>query len=220
MNKIYIARREEDIPENIRKELQHENGSYFIEDTKENRIKYSDIVPIGFSGKKIDLNIDLIPRTSWGASLANSLTTESWLSIRKPFIAKHGNRCQICGRKGQSLSKTIQDVDTHEIWEYSDLRESNKKQTLVGFLALCSSCHLMYHLGYASTINKSEITMQRIKRLEKISDQEVRRKIDGIYSVWKKRSNYDWEIDISMLRKYGFNNLKFKKTEKKTNIIY
>ena len=220
MRKIYIAKESSMIPDEIKKELHKENDSYFIEDTKENRLKYESILPLGFSSRKIELNIDLIPQNSWKASLSNSLTKKSWDAIRKPFIASYGNRCQICGRKGTSINKTIQDVDTHEIWEYSRMDSKVKKQTLVGFVAVCSSCHLMFHLGFAEKIGKQQETIVRLQRLEKLSNTEKDARVAEIFKKWSVRSKYDWEIDISMLRNYGFNDLTFKKDVKDENFKY
>lgn len=210
MNRIYLAKNINDIPDNIKKEFHKEGDSFYIEDTVENRKKYKEILPIGYSNTPFKLAIDLIPKKSWGASLSNSLTTASWNSIRKPFIEKYGNRCQICGRKGKDLSNSIKDVDTHELWEYSSLKDDKKIQKLVGFVAVCSSCHLMFHLGFAESINKKETTIKRLQKLEKLSDQEVYKRIQNIFDIWNKRSDYDWIIDISILKEYGFVNLKFK----------
>lgn len=222
MKKIYLAKNENDISEEVKKVFTKEGDSYFIEDTPENRIKYEDILPIGYNSGKIHLMIDLIPKTSWGASLANSLTPKSWESIRKPFIHNYGNRCQICGRKGESLSKTIQDVDTHELWSYETLDTNNKIKTqkLLGFIAVCSSCHLMFHLGFAATKGRQEITLKRMQRLEKLSDQDMKLRVERIFNIWEQRSQYDWIVDISILREYGFNDLKFKKKVDPKNFIY
>jgi len=220
MKRIYLAKNENDIPDQIKKAFIKEGSSYYIEDTQENRIKYESILPLGYSLKKINLMIDLIPRNSWGASLANSLTPKSWDSVRKPFIEKYGNRCQICGRKGEDLSKSIRDVDTHELWDYGHPNKKIKTQKLLGFVAVCSSCHLMFHLGFASTIGKQEVTIKRMQRLEKLSDLEMKKRISTIFSKWESRSEHDWMVDISILREHGFNNLKFKKKVDQSTFIY
>lgn len=213
-HKIYIPLHENEIPEIIKEQLFFEDGYYF-DDSDENRKIFQDYMPFGFRENFKPLKIDLIPKTSWGASLSNALTSDCWNAIRKPFISYHGNRCQLCGQRGKSLSNSIQDVDTHEIWEYSPLSEKNKTQKLVGFLALCSNCHLMFHLGFANHCGKYENTRLRIKKLEKLSDKEVDLKIKNIFDIWEKRSEYNWKIDISILKEYGFDTIEFKKNKSK-----
>lgn len=208
MKKIYIAKFHDDIPQNLKEDLNFD-GSYFFEDTSENRDKFQDIIPYGFKKDRKPIQIDLIPKNSWGASLSNSLTSDSWNSIRKPFIEQFDNRCQLCGRKGHDL-RNMKDVDTHEIWEYSSLNKKEKVQKLVGFYSLCSSCHLMFHLGFAKSQGLEDITYKRLQKLDCLSDKEMNKKINDIFNLWEKRSAYDWIIDISILREYGFNKLKFK----------
>lgn len=219
MSRIYIPMREDLIPENIKSEMHYEQG-YYIENNPANRIKFQDYLPYGFKDNIKPLQIDLIPKTSWGASLAGSLTSECWSSIRKPFIHYHGNRCQICGQKGKDLSASIKDVDTHEIWEYSPLTAKNKVQTLKGFIALCSSCHLMFHLGFARIKNKGDVTIKRLQRLEKLSDTEIDLRIKNIDDIWAQRSQHEWMIDVSVLRTYGFSELKFKDKTDQSKFIF
>ena len=208
MKRIYLAKTKDTIDPALLKEVFKEGDSYFVEDTEENRIKYESILPLGFASGKIHLQIDLIPKTSWGASLAGSLTPESWASIRKPFIAHYGNRCQICGRRGENLNKTIRDVDTHELWEYFP-SPTAPIQKLVGFVSVCSACHLMFHLGFAESISKKEITIKRLQKIEKLTDKEMDKRVSDIFKLWNQRSDYDWIIDISILKEYGFDNIKF-----------
>lgn len=218
MGKIYIPLSEDRIPEDIKMKLHFDDGYYF-EDSTENRVIFNDIMPYGFRTDLEPIQIDLIPKNSWGASLANSLTKECWDSIRKPFIAKHGNRCQICGQRGKTLSNSIKDVDTHELWEYTPLDQKPKIQKLVGFLSLCSSCHLMFHLGYAKVANKYPATENRLKRLEKLNDSEIKYRIENIFSIWEARSQYNWKIDISLLNECGYKNLQFKPKADKNDFI-
>ena len=221
MKKIYIPFNEENISSEFKELMEKEEGSFFVIDTPENRIRFDEYLPLGFRGiKNLDLEINLIPRTSWSASLSNSLTKESWDSIRKPIVESHNNRCCFCGSTGVSLSKSIRDIDTHELWQYSDLNQDPKVQKLIGFICLCSSCHLMFHLGFAETIGKQKQTIKRLKALEKKSDVEIQQKVEKIFNLWEKRSHYSWEIDITRISK---NNpiknsfIKFKNIEKVNN---
>lgn len=213
MAKIFIPKKTELIPENIRNKMDFDGVSYSIENTPENKIEFQNYLPYGFRDSFTKLQIDLIPKTSWGASLASSLVPEDWSRIRKPFIEHHGNRCQLCGQVGKSASKTIQDVDTHEIWEYSDLPNGNKVQTLKGFMALCSGCHLMFHLGFAKVDNKYDTTIKRLQRLEKLNKEQLNKRLENIFNTWEERSNHEWMIDLKILKEYGIDDLRFKKSK-------
>ena len=88
----------------------------------------------------------------WCGSLANVLTPTSWRRIKATYIEAAGGRCRICGeiapkdpvRKVRG-NKTI---EAHEIWSYHDARDGGPGiQRLDDILALCGSCHMMFHLG-------------------------------------------------------------------------
>ena len=78
----------------------------------------------------------------------------------------------------------------------------------------------MFHLGFAEKIGKQQETIVRLQRLEKLSNTEKDARVAEIFKKWSVRSKYDWEIDISMLRNYGFNDLTFKKDVKDENFKY
>ena len=78
MSKIYIPRREDLIPDHIKNKMEKEGDSFYIENTEENKIKFQDFLPYGFRDTFKEIQIDLIPKTSWGASLSNALIKEDW----------------------------------------------------------------------------------------------------------------------------------------------
>lgn len=214
MAKIYIPLSEDRIPMYIKEKLSFDDGYYF-EDSKENREFFNEYMPYGFRKDIERLQIDLIPKTSWGASLAGSLTPSSWSALRKPFIEKNGNRCQLCGQRGKAVSKSIQDVDSHEVWSYEETSDGKKIQKLKGMLSLCSSCHLMFHLGFAKVDGKFDLTKRRLQRMEQLTDEEISIRINEIFKTWERRSAFEWEIDISILKECGFTDIKFKPKFKK-----
>jgi hypothetical protein len=55
---------------------------------------------------------ELIPETSWGASLANLLTTSSWAALRNQVIEQNHRVCELCGLQ-------INALEAHEVWEYA-----------------------------------------------------------------------------------------------------
>ncbi|MGX1501215.1 hypothetical protein ACSSV1_006284 [Labrenzia sp. MBR-25] len=107
------------------------------------------------------LMIDMIPETSFGASLANILTQGSWNALRLETAARSGGCCQICGDKPQS-------IECHELWEYHTpkrrdaISDTRGVQTLVALLSLCKACHRMFHPGRAEAHGQSDEVWERI----------------------------------------------------------
>ena len=81
-------------------------------------------------------NIELVPRTSWGKSLAQlSHVKESgfrkiWDKIRKRELQRALYKCEICGVAGKGLI-------CQEEWNYD---EANLTQKLVGYEITCRDC--------------------------------------------------------------------------------
>jgi 5-methylcytosine-specific restriction endonuclease McrA len=87
----------------------------------------------------LKLTVELVPRPAWGRSLAKLLPRQEWDRIRKEVYERNNRRCTICGNGGR--------ITCHEIWDYDDV---NHTQRLVGFSALCGSCHLIKQTRPAS----------------------------------------------------------------------
>jgi 5-methylcytosine-specific restriction endonuclease McrA len=151
---------------------------------------------------------DLIPGTSWGSSLSNLLTKSSWDKMRHPLIARHNNICEICGKRYETL-------DVHEIWDYKDptpeeIEASNEKtrqekeayypigiQRLAGLVAICKSCHLCFHLGFARVQDRYDETIDRLRDVNGWTQAEVEQYAHELEYRFKRRSEFLWAMDLS-----------------------
>lgn len=131
--------------------------------------------------------VDLIPETSWGASLANILTTSAWAQMRDQVIRDAGG-CEDCGY-GDKL-------ECHELWSYDEV---TGVQTLRGLRSVCSLCHETYHLGLASVHNRYGLAIARLALINRINKREVADFEEAIFSKFLQRSELEWALDLSLL---------------------
>lgn len=73
------------------------------------------------------LNIELIPRQSWGKNCRTILKKSDWDKLRIHIYEQNDYKCQICGDVGEKHP-----VECHEVWRYK-----GSKQKLIA-LALVS----------------------------------------------------------------------------------
>lgn len=145
---------------------------------------------------------DLIPYTSWGSSLANLLTRDSWNKLRWPLITAHNNVCELCGNRLNSL-------EVHEVWSYAFppaavMKKASSEivfgtQTLDGLLALCSDCHRCFHLGRERSQGTLDITLKRLAALNNWTDLEIDDYYNTVLSRWEITSKIHWNLDLSTL---------------------
>lgn len=128
--------------------------------------------------------VDLIPSSSWFASLANMLVASSWSSLRDPVIRGHGG-CEECGvRSG---------LEGHETWSYDDVLG---RQTLIGIRSLCFQCHETQHLGRANVNGRFERVFDRLCRMNRLEAWERPSFHDEIVKRWETRSKREWDLDL------------------------
>lgn len=139
----------------------------------------------------MNLTIELIPSTSWFSNLRSLLEKEEWDKIRKGCYKKASYKCEICGGKGPTHP-----VECHETWEYD---EDKKIQKLTGLIALCPSCHEVKHLGLAGINGRFDIAVAHFCKINKCTKDEAHKYIEEAFSDWKKRSEKDWDLDITLL---------------------
>lgn len=139
---------------------------------------------------------DLIPATSWGASLANLLTYRSWADIRDPINQRRHNECQLCGRQTSR-------IQAHEIWTYRlpppDNPDAWGVQRLIGIASVCHQCHQVFHLGLANANGTSLVVKARLMGLNRWNDDDFERFADVMWWNWEVRSKVNWALDISLI---------------------
>jgi hypothetical protein len=139
------------------------------------------------------LTIELVPKTAWYSNVRSNVTTAEWDVIRKECYKKAGYKCEVCSGKGPKHP-----VECHEIWEYND---ESLKQTLLGLIALCPDCHSTKHVGLAQIQGRFEVVLNQLMTVNEITKEEAEKYVNECFDVWEKRSQNDWELDITILER-------------------
>lgn len=147
--------------------------------------------------KNLILEIELIPEKCWFSNVRSSVSPKEWDKIRKQVYSDAYYVCQICGDVGPNHP-----VEAHEIWSFDDKKLT---QTLTGMIALCPNCHLVKHMGFATVSGKRDIATNHFIKVNNLKRDEAQILIDKAFTLWKKRSQYVYNLDISYLKKYGIN---------------
>lgn len=128
--------------------------------------------------------VDLIPSSSWLASLANLLSRSSWDDLRGPLVRHHG-ACQDCGDDRR--------LEAHEAWSYDD---DAKVQSLDGVLILCRACHETRHLGRARIVGRFDQAFGRLCTVNRIEAHERSAYLKLVSSRWRERSRHAWQLRL------------------------
>lgn len=138
------------------------------------------------------LRIEMIPTTSFGASLKNLLTPNGWKGVRSKVYSTASHICQVCGTAHGP-------VECHEVWEYHTPpnEETWGVQTLKAMLCLCADCHEMFHPGLANLRGRSEEVAARTCTVNCWTPQEHRQFLKWSNALHAYRSRFDWLLDIS-----------------------
>ena len=137
------------------------------------------------------LTIELVPSTSWFSNLRSLLSSEEWDKVRKGCYKHAGYKCEVCGGVGPKHP-----VECHETWEYD---ETTGIQKLVGLIALCPSCHEVKHIGLAGIKGRQNEAVAHFCQVNGCSKSEAEKYIQEAFATWSKRSEQEWELDVSLL---------------------
>lgn len=135
----------------------------------------------------LDLEIELIPKTSWWKNARSEI--DDWDDIRKKVYQEADYECEVCGGTGPEWP-----VEAHEKWAYED-----GVQKLVEIKALCPTCHLSAHPGFANVKGKSKEAFDNFVEVNGIDEEEGKEILSNQWAVWKKRNQIEWELDLSYL---------------------
>lgn len=141
------------------------------------------------------LTIELVPQTSWANNVRAVLSTKQWRTLSSIVSDRAWNVCEICGGVGPNHP-----VECHEIWEYNEKTQVRK---LAGMIALCPDCHMVKHIGYARTQGKEDQAIKHLMKVNKMTKKEVKAYISECFETWMTRSQIDWKLDLSGLKRYG-----------------
>lgn len=149
------------------------------------------------------LTLELVPQTCWFSNVRAVVTKARWDIIRKQVASAAYDMCQICGGVGPKHP-----VECHEIWHYDD---KNLIQKLTGMIALCPACHMVKHIGFARVRGKEEQAIHHLMKINKMTRKAAEAYVSKAFECWRKRSQQEWKLDISVLKDYGIDIAKIKK---------
>jgi len=154
--------------------------------------------------KKIKLTIELVPATSWFSNVRSEVSKEDWDVLRREAYKKTNYLCAICGGVGRKHP-----VECHEVWEYDEVARIQK---LVGLTALCPACHEVKHIGYCEFKGRIEYARKHICKVNDWSERTAEDYIEEQVLIWRERSWYHWELDLTFLLKKGIKYTKMEST--------
>jgi hypothetical protein len=140
--------------------------------------------------QNLKLTIELVPETSWTNNVRKIVSTKQWDKIRKESYQKYNYKCGICNAEGR--------LSCHEIWNYD---EETHIQKLMGFIALCTPCHNIKHIGFSQILaDEGKLDLNKlIEHFCKVNNCNLDTYADHhemAFSTWRERSKHDWKIDF------------------------
>ena len=141
------------------------------------------------------LTIELVPQTCWFSNVRSEVSATDWDRLRKLTSDNAGGRCQVCGGRGPKWA-----VECHEIWHYDD---NQRAQTLLGLTALCPACHEVKHMGLANIKGRGDIAARHLAKVNGWTKQEADRYITDQFSIWERRSEFQWTLNLDWLEQNG-----------------
>lgn len=134
------------------------------------------------------LEVQLIPKKSWGFSLANKLKKEDWDNIRRSVYRKYNFKCSCCGISEGRMS-------AHEVWNFDDDR---KIQTLKDIICVCDKCHEVIHFGRTSLLypHKIENLIDHWAKVNKVHRSKWPKYFSNITDKYFIRSKINFTIVI------------------------
>ena len=141
--------------------------------------------------------IELVPKTCWFSNVRSQVSSKDWDFLRKKAYKEANFCCSVCKRKSK--------LEAHEIWHYND---STKTQKLYDIIAVCKSCHELYHLGFTSIQGKLPKAINWLAKLNDWTKAETEEYINIVFEIWYQRSQKQWILDLNFLDK---NNIEYNK---------
>jgi hypothetical protein len=153
------------------------------------------------SNKPLILSIELVPSTCWFSNVRSHVSKKQWDTIRNRVAVEAWNVCEICGGVGKKHP-----VECHEVWKY----HPNLIQELERMISLCPNCHMVKHIGLAQVQGRGAQALKHLMNINKLKKKEAEGYITYAFALWAERSKYNWQLDISILGKYGIDVSKLK----------
>ena len=109
------------------------------------------------------LTIELVPKSCFFKNVRSEVSRKTWDIIRNEAYNQAGYKCEICGGIGNRHP-----VECHEIWEYKD-----DIQKLIGFTAICPSCHQVKHIGLSQIRGLEKQCVEHLVKVNNINKKEA-----------------------------------------------
>jgi len=155
------------------------------------------------------LILELVPASMWGKNVRAVISRENWDALRWGFYAtttkpeylkirfddrilKSSVECRICGSESDNL-------ELHEQWNYND---KHLVQRLIGFIPICSDCHLSMHHGRARQLGLDNKARQHLLRVNQWTERQARRHINDAFEKWMQRSKHQYTLDLDWLHQW------------------
>ena len=141
------------------------------------------------------LEIDLVPSSCWYSNVRSNVSSSQWNKIRKKVYSKFNFTCAVCKRP------RLKRPEAHEIFEYDD---ETSIQRLKEIICICSSCHMSKHYGLSQIRGKETEVQKHMMKVNSCTKSEIQKHVRKSFKVWEKRSQKDWNLDLTYLRdEYG-----------------
>jgi hypothetical protein len=148
--------------------------------------------------RKLKLELELVPQTSFNMNLRHSFSQEHWDIIRRLVYKRAGHKCEICETTGK--------MSAHEIWDYIETPEVNTVK-LIGLICLCDDCHMCKHWGFAQILaDEGKLDMNALEKhfmninACRRSTLEKHQKVE--FTQWAHRSKIQWQLNVDYLAEF------------------
>lgn len=136
------------------------------------------------------LQIESIPISSWGLSLANLLEQKEWNRIRKEVYQRAGYVCQVCSSGDGPLH-------VHEVWKFDDRRRT---QTLFDLVCVCKTCHDCIHFLRSTQVYDKKYLSLLIEHFLKVNSwslDDLRVHLTYARSLANKRADRRYRVLVN-----------------------
>ena len=142
------------------------------------------------SSPQLKLQIEMVPLSSWGKSLRNSIPRSRWDKLRKEVHQKNGLKCEICG--------SSEKLNCHEHWEFD---ETTSTQTLTGLGTVCNMCHHVAHFGRSKQLAAEghldiQAVVNHFLKVNNCGLPIFSKHEKEALTIFAQRSQIDWRVDF------------------------
>lgn len=151
------------------------------------------------------LTVELVPRTTWWTNVRSKISRKDWEKCKDYSKAKTNGTCILCGGSGLTQGRRYA-TEAHEVWAYDDTR---KIQTLVDIIPICPRCHQVKHMGRSRAVSDPRQWAELIQHFMDVNEMNegngdaITEYLMNAFDVWERRSQFEWELDVSFLEKLG-----------------